>query len=297
MTKQLMGLGMGLVLAGLAQAHGEHSVKIEIHGGQVVASHLVGSVLHHDTAVFGASFGPGGGTDEPGLHALPATFRPGTSWSLDLIAPVQRWTGSGFGPTDATIEFEFGGQSISYGALPVRGLEVTSPADGGFHIHPSWALDGEAGIYLLQLRLRVNEPSIAPSAPLYLVFNSEQEASEHLGAITFVEDAIVGAMHFHGAQVRLDGTLELEVHVATPGAVVWFLAGLEEGTTTLPMGGTLALSTPRVVGLARAIGDEASLVVQLPPALAARGLHFQAYERVTGRVSNWVSTDAGQWAR
>lgn len=115
--------------------------------------------------LFGATFGDSGFpglTSNPGLHAASGTFTPGTKIGCDVPESLQAWNGAGFVPCDETLTISFLTLSVTTGSGFVAGFELGVQANGGFHRHLNYVLNGPSGgaaldgIYLLVRDLQVD---------------------------------------------------------------------------------------------------------------------------------------------
>lgn len=149
-------------------------------------------------------------TDDPGYGALSGSGLPqGSALAFDVLDDLKYWSGAGtisFGPVPSgeQLRIRLGGQNrfVGTGTGFLAGYNLQFAGAGGtIHVHTSFFLhgsDGNAvpasqdgieatpGIYLLTLRLRSSDTSIAASAPLYVVFGNGVDACLHCTVLNHV---------------------------------------------------------------------------------------------------------------
>jgi hypothetical protein len=149
-------------------------------------------------------------TDDPGFGAVAGSGLPqGSLVGFDVLDDLQYWNGLGpvsFGPVPngEKLRIKLGAQNryVGTGTGFQSGFNVASAGAGGtIHVHPSlflWGADGNAvpatqdgveatpGIYLLTLQVRNSDPTIAPSAPLYIVLLNGVDGCAHCTALNEV---------------------------------------------------------------------------------------------------------------
>jgi len=158
-------------------------------------------------------------TEDPGFDGEPGTFPVPGAVGFDILAPLGAWTGSGFAfgiDETLTIAHTDSGQQVTTGSGAVSGFNLPVAADGSWHKHFTFTLNGLAGapadgIYLLKLALKGGEAT--DSDPFWIVFNKNMEESEHEAAVDWVNEHYVpepGA--FAGLGVGLLGLASLRRH-------------------------------------------------------------------------------------
>lgn len=210
----LAGSAMALV-AGPALAH-EGDIAITNINNKVITGlgdhDLYPNEHEFPERVFAAELFEQGGlvfTDEPGwlgpFDNVGQGFAPGTSLGFNIRRALRTWNGDDFlgGPAAERMRlYDSGpGTNIAFTPLtdvPVPGFAVVANAavhaTGGFDEHPFYELVTHTpGIYLLELEIWASDVSIAPSDPLWIVFNYESSEPEHEEAIEWVEANLVPA--------------------------------------------------------------------------------------------------------
>lgn len=178
-------------------------------GAAELAGSTVVPVADHQQ-VFGAELGeddPGQPfmSEDPGFLAEIGAF-PGGAGKLiawTALDGLKYWNGSGFGtvPSGESLQITKGSQSTNIASLLPAGFAFgTIHADGGLHEHMTFELlgaDGNpipgdgvepaAGIYLLTLQLGTTMDGVAPSDPIWLVYNNGDTEENHDLAVEWVE--------------------------------------------------------------------------------------------------------------
>lgn len=209
--------------ASVALAGGDGDIAIALRGNQIITG-----IGDHDfypndrefpERVFGADFEDlGGGNivgEEPGwlgpfadVDAANDPFPTGATLGFDILDQLLVWNGSStvaggaFGPTSNTMRIfdtSPGNPEVFTPASTqvVNGFTVvadTTDGPDGFDEHPFYQLvNNEVGVFLLNVRITSNDPSILPSEPIWLVFNNGEDELIHDAAIEYTEDVIVPA--------------------------------------------------------------------------------------------------------
>lgn len=148
-------------------------------------------------------------TEDPGFLAETGAFPDGAGKFIGWAAlhGLKYWNGAGFGalPAGESLQITKGSQSANVMAGPVTGFSFgTIRDDGGLHEHMTFELLGSdgnpipgdgvepaAGIYLLTLQLTTAMDGIAPSDPIWLVFNNRGTEAEHELAAEWVQRHLV----------------------------------------------------------------------------------------------------------
>ncbi len=149
-------------------------------------------------------------TDDPGITALSGSELPRNSLlGFNILNDLLYWDGEGevlFGPVPNTeqVRVRLGGQNrfAGTGTGLVDGFFFSVVGnEGQVHVHLSYFLhgaDGNAvpasmdgieatvGIYLLTLELKSNDAGVAPSDPIYVVFNNGLDECLHCTSLTWV---------------------------------------------------------------------------------------------------------------
>ncbi len=169
---------------------------IHVHGGPVFTGELGLDAAGSTFAV----------TDDPGFDSEPGTFPLGSEVGFDLLQPLRRWDGDGF-VNEALyalrLAFDDGitEHEAETGAGPITGFALPVAGDGSFHEHLTFSLrDGAGdipalpdaqGVYLLEMRMWSDLPSIEPSDPLWIVFNFGESEAVHDAATDHVQTVLV----------------------------------------------------------------------------------------------------------
>ena len=103
--------------------------------------------------------------------------------------------GVGLVTTTATLRVSFSTASVTIGAEPVTGFSLQVQPDGGFHKHPNFFLQGpngadpEAGAFILETRLEINEPGVDASDSVFVVFDNMAPELQS-SAVAYLEDIL-----------------------------------------------------------------------------------------------------------
>lgn len=190
-----------IALPAMAQ-HADILITVESGALQVAAiDKTTGTIT--PTNVFAADLGETGiphYIDEPGLDAEAGTLPPGSTLGFTIVGPLLRWDGASFVPTSGsgcdageTMTIQYVTLLRTTSCTDVAGFNLAVQADGGFHKHyvfgvqPDAAGSIDSDVYALQFTLRSSDPSIADSAPVWIVFNDGMTEAEHDAAIAFLE--------------------------------------------------------------------------------------------------------------
>ena len=161
-----------------------------------------GAPVQRGVRVFPADFGEGalqGITDDPGFNARNGALPGGAFVAFDLLDAVRIWN-------PATSDFDtIANNTISLGLFGtsrttsiledgfVQGFDFSVvDTDGSLHQHLNYSLNPAPtqGVFLLTMRIRVNTPNVAPSEPMYLVFNNGAPEAMHDDAVAYVESLL-----------------------------------------------------------------------------------------------------------
>jgi len=155
--------------------------------------HETGKVLFPELRVFEAEFGIDAAfpfsTDEPGIGSNLI----GVTLTMNLLAGLGAWNGSGFTSTSAYLLASYGGQS----AFSTTGGSFSFLVSEGLDLHPEYTLlspdtmDPANGIYLASFTF--SSAGLADSETLYAVFNLGMSEEEHEAAVAWVELNLVPA--------------------------------------------------------------------------------------------------------
>lgn len=137
-------------------------------------------------------------TDEPGFESAepPApAFPDNTTFAFDIVDALHKWNGTDFDTIPAeTLRISKGTTSVLTPPLLNQlqpGFIFAQVSQGFVHEHLRYTLlsPQSAGIYLLQLRLRVTSPAntYADSLPFWIVFNQNETTEAHDAATTYLD--------------------------------------------------------------------------------------------------------------
>jgi hypothetical protein len=132
--------------------------------------------------VFSAAFGEfePNFTNEPGFDSEPGTFAPSSSLGFTLRRAMRAWTNSEFAAIpDERLSISFASLGPVLSTLtdePVTGFTLTVGSNGEWHRHLEYTLTAPAdtGLYLAELELFSTNPSVAASAPFWIIFNQNE---------------------------------------------------------------------------------------------------------------------------
>ena len=156
--------------------------------------------------VVAATFGDSGCqpfTANPGFDSLPGTFAVGTRVGWNAVDGLKVWNGDGFDLVDnETLVLSFQSAMFTVGAAPANGFSLFVQADGGFHRHLDFCMNGcpngcapppgaENGIYLLSLEMYSDAAALESSEHFWIVFNYGDAAANQQQAIAWVENNLI----------------------------------------------------------------------------------------------------------
>ncbi len=205
------------------QAAAQHAdILVSVGQGQLQIAALDGVTgVATPASVFAADLGETGiphYIDEPGVLAHAGALPVGSTIGFEVFGPLLQWDGASFVETDAggcvdgeTMTIQFASLLRETACADVSGFALSVQADGGFHKHYVFGVQPDVAgviqnaVYALQLVLRSNDPVVADSAPLWIVFNDGMSEIEHDAAIAFLEGpACAGDLDNSGAVDGLD---------------------------------------------------------------------------------------------
>lgn len=153
--------------------------------------HTTGEVLFPELRVFEAEFGIDPAfpfsTDEPGIGSNLV----GTTLTMNLLAGLGAWNGSGFDTTSSYLLSSYGGQD----AFSTTGGSFSFLVSEGLDLHPEYTLLGAGnsdpanGIYLASFTF--STAGLADSDVFYVVFNLGMSEADHEAAVSWVESNLV----------------------------------------------------------------------------------------------------------
>lgn len=202
-----------IIVLPVAAQHADILITVESGALQVAAIDKKSGTIT-PTNVFAADLGETGiphYIDEPGLDAESGTLPPGSTLGFTIVGPLLRWDGASFVPTsdqgcDAgeTMTIQYLTLLRTTSCADVAGFNLAVQADGGFHKHYVFGVQPDAAgaidsdVYALQFTLRSSDPSIADSAPVWIVFNDGMTEADH--------DAAIAALKGPSCIADLDGS-------------------------------------------------------------------------------------------
>lgn len=192
-----------------AQVSAQHAgdIFLAVDGGTIYTGQIDAQQnITWPVRVFAATFGDSGCppfTATPGFDCLPGTFPVGSRTGWNAVDGLKVWNGSGFDLVDTeTLKLSFQSVSFTVGTSPVAGFSLFVQADGGFHRHLDFCMNGcpngcslppnaDNGIYLLNLEVFSNA-SLQTSDPFWLVFNYNDSTANQQAAIEWVQNNLLG---------------------------------------------------------------------------------------------------------
>ncbi|MBU6413087.1 MAG: hypothetical protein KGS45_06405 [Planctomycetes bacterium] len=203
--------------ASMAQVHSGDIVLAVSSGNAITtnASDQFGSITSQ--RVFEAAFGESPNfTNDPGFDSDNGTFPANSTVGFRIRRALRDWSGIEFSDDDIAderIQVRLGplGPTLTPTSdVVVTGFSLAANSSGKFHHHLGYTLlpkPGESqpadGVYLLELELFSNQPSIQTSRPFWLVFNQNRPTQEHQAAIDWVNANLVCTADFNA-----DGTVD-----------------------------------------------------------------------------------------
>jgi len=198
-------------LAGAAQAQSIHATDYALRifdgqlepGGVDPATNDVVYPVRVNSAIFGAE-GFANFTNDPGINTAPGALVPDLGLGFDLLAPLRSWDGAGFsGIADVTLRVRDG---LDFVETPTVEEEVPGFifgfADGDaaavVHSHVQFLLDfGNTtaidGLWLMTWRIWSDDPGIAATDPMYVVFGQGSGEALIDEAVEWVQLNLVGS--------------------------------------------------------------------------------------------------------
>lgn len=139
-------------------------------------------------------------TSEPGFDSDEGAFPAGSSIGFDILRGVRQWDGTDFGTVSpSTIQVRFAVLQATSPTPPfdglVPGFSISVSSTGQWHRHLGFTLQspGDAGVYLLELRMWSTAAAVAPSEPIWLVLNHAAAESEMIAAVQWVRENLIDA--------------------------------------------------------------------------------------------------------
>ncbi|MDX2132815.1 MAG: hypothetical protein SFY69_12265 [Planctomycetota bacterium] len=172
MRTNVMAMVCVLAMSGVALAHEEGDVFLEIVNGRVEIGLISedGSEIIRGQRVFTAELGadvPNVG-GEPGFQSLVGAFDPNGWVQFNFTRAVRRWNGTDFSTLDGSFTAEYGSLSALTPATDVYtpGFQLPVDTNGEFHEHPFWILNAPAadGVYLVSLSFFANNATESDEA-------------------------------------------------------------------------------------------------------------------------------------
>lgn len=184
--------------AALAQHAGD--VGINIINNRIVTGVYEMGVFIPGQRVFGSEFGElfPNFTNEPGFDSLPGTFPVPSTITFNVLSAVRKWDGTAFGSTIPAERISIGFGPLTPVLTPLTdvftpGFSLAVGSNGEWHRHLEFTLQSPAsdGIYLLEMNLVGNQPSMQASLPFWFVFNQNRPELEHDAAIEWANNNLV----------------------------------------------------------------------------------------------------------
>ncbi|MEL6498313.1 MAG: GC-type dockerin domain-anchored protein [Planctomycetota bacterium] len=146
-------------------------------------------------------------TPNPGFDTLFNTFPPSSAIAYAHRAALRQWNGSDFDTISAeTLRMSFGplaGATTppSDPSTPVLGPFVGVNSNGEYHNHFTFRLelggspaDGpeSQGVFLAELEMQIDDGSLLPSDPFWLVINNNADSAEVIAALDYARTQVGG---------------------------------------------------------------------------------------------------------
>lgn len=201
------------LLAGSASAQDIHQgdIALGIDGDRLAvgdgsADPQTGDLLW-DECTFGVALEAFARTPNPGFDTNIGAFAPNRSIAYAHRAALRKWNGQNFDAIPAeTMRMSFGPlRGVSTPAAdpvePVVGPFVGVSSNGEYHNHFTFRieLDGapatgpeSQGIFLAELEMRIDDGSLLPTEPFFLVFDNGADSSEFDAAVDYARSVISG---------------------------------------------------------------------------------------------------------
>ena len=138
--------------------------------------------------------------DEPGIGGTADLLgmSPGESFSMNMIAGVRAWDGSGFSSSAESMGMSFGPASVD----AASGGSIAFTATEDFDLHPEYFIDSSAasGSYLLEFTF--SAAGLATSDSIFIVFNNGMDDELFEETVEWAEANVVPVQ---GAWLLLGG--------------------------------------------------------------------------------------------
>ena len=202
-------LALAIATPAASAQHAGHAgdVFVGVHEGHIETGLIDEDVVQEDVRVFESELGESGVpgfSDEPGWEAFPGTFDPDDRVGWNALHGLRRWNGDGFDEGVAEVmTVSFADLSFEIGDAASAGFDLAVQPDGGLHRHLGFFLSNESGdpavgVYLIELELYADDPSLEHSAPFWIVFNNEDTEQAHEAAVEWVHEHLAGEEPCHG---------------------------------------------------------------------------------------------------
>ncbi|MBN8643934.1 MAG: hypothetical protein J0L61_01665 [Planctomycetes bacterium] len=151
--------------------------------------------------VFMATFGEFPNfTDDPGFDTTGGVgFPNGVIFAFDLLDSLRVWNGVDFDALPPeTVRVSKGSTSVTTPLTPnqvAAGFAFGQVGSGFLHEHLRYFLNVPqgAGVYAMQVRLRVTNATYQPSPPFWIVFNQNSTAGSHAAAAAYLQNLVAPA--------------------------------------------------------------------------------------------------------
>lgn len=170
---------------------GGRIATFELHEGEPEAQRVFGAELGEEEPFF---------ADHPGFDNAAGTFPLGSLVGFDFEGSLLRWTGTGFAPAAETMTASYREgpvtSSATSGAGAVPGFGLAVDADGTWHRHLGWTLNGiggadpGVGVFAARLALWSDAPAIGRSDEFWIVFNHGDDEANHDAAIDHAREVV-----------------------------------------------------------------------------------------------------------
>ncbi len=173
-------------IASTAIAQHAGDILLSVDGGRIVTGAIrLDQTFDPDVRVFDATLGEVAPnfTSDPGFDSSPATFPVGSRTGFNLLDALRVWGGSDFNsvsPSTMSVSFATLYRESPPSQQVVNGFTLAVGSNGQWHRHLEYELlaPADIGIYLLQMQLYSTAAAIAPSEPIWIVFNQGASSEE-----------------------------------------------------------------------------------------------------------------------
>jgi hypothetical protein len=205
-----------LALTTTAQAQHVGDILLTVREGRIVTGSLNAQNLpEYGQRVFLARLGEAAPnfTADPGFDSVVGTFPAGSRNGFNILDALREWNGTDFSIISQS-QLE-----VSFATLTARtpleentvpGFTLSVGSNGQWHRHLDYVLESPAtpGFYLYTFEIFSNNAAIAPSEPLYIVFNQDMPRGMEQAVRDFVQQNYVDGEAPCAADFNQDGGVD-----------------------------------------------------------------------------------------